>query len=189
MADDQGMSITEAADVVRVVARDRLREAQAFEQIDRALATAVSSHSWIAILAQDKADLTADVDALIATKATLESAVSEARAHTERTIAQAETDAMGRSNQIRGEIETLEHHREDLRATIAREVADGQVAAFQRAASVQAELDAITASHRRTLRELTDHITDAQASLASTKQQFADLLEGAKKTAGSFSRE
>jgi uncharacterized protein YPO0396 len=178
------MPFADAADIVRRVARDRLQEARAFEQIDGALAAAVTVQSSLVRLTKERDELAATIAGMQEEHAAIHAAFTDEQEKLAETLYQQTEDVATRQATLETAFATLERSRDDLRETLMREADAGRLAERERTRALETMCAGIELQHREVLADLQRRVAEAQATLRQTQQQFAQLVKDATQTAG-----
>jgi hypothetical protein len=184
MADPKDMTLADAADVVRAVARDRLKEARAFEKIEQTLGTAVSVQSAMARLTKQRDALVAEIETLQHQHATVVHTCSTEMVKLDVDLQATAEIATKRKAELTAEIDTVAGELADLHRKLSLEASNGAAAATLRTTELQAKCDRIEAAHRAVLREVLRKTEEAQANLKTTQDRFAQVIKDATQTAG-----
>ena len=175
MADPLPMSLAEASDVIRPLAAARLREATALQQIDRALATALTLQSTVARLTKEKDGLTSDIAGLADKRTEIEKTVGDAKMAAGTAIREAEDAATTRKGELAIQIAAEEDQVAALRAKLMQEAADGAAAATVAKETLEKDLGAIRATHEATLADLQRQTEATRVTRDSLTAEMAAL--------------
>jgi hypothetical protein len=178
------MTIPEAADLVRGLARQRVREAGAFAKLDGVLALATTLESALARLTKSRNELVDEVLSLTTTKSGLESALSELNALFLLTTEDINAKGTARVAEIEAWIADEEKALAEIRARVGEEAEAGERAKRALVADRETLLDRIETKHRTSLAEIRRQTDEAEGNLRATQERFARLLKDAAQTAG-----
>lgn len=177
---DQKMTIAAAAEIIRPLADNAQRQADAYVQVDEALSTAINLGDAIERLTKEKGELEVDVATLTTAKRVVETQVDDAKALREREIAQAEAAAKIRTDELTADIRLMEGQLTDLKSRLAKDAEQGGLIATQRADELQAKLDRIEKAAEGRLADLQQQTVQAEAALHDAKVGLQKLSESAK---------
>lgn len=178
------MTMAEAAELVRGLARQRVREASAFAKLDDALALATTLESAIARLTKSRNGLSAEVLDLTTRRAGMETALADLNALHLTTTHDLDTKTSAYSDALAARIKSEEDSLAALSEKIAAESEAGEQAKRSLVSDREMLLDRIEAKHRASLAEIRRQTEEAQAHLKATQDRFAQLVKDATQTAG-----
>lgn len=178
------MTMAEAAELVRGLARQRVREARAFAKLDAALAMATTLESAIARLTKSRNELAAEVLDLTTRRSGMETALADLNARHLATTHDLDIKTSAYSAELAARIKTEEDTLAALYAKIAAESEAGEQAKRSLVSDREILLDRIEVKHRVSLAEIRRQSDEAQANLKATQDRFAQLVKDATQTAG-----